>query len=289
LRYSYYPGCTAHGSSVEYDMSTRAVARLLGIELVEVPNWVCCGATSGHMTNEMLSLALPAVSLINARSEGAPVVTACAECFNRLKTTNHEVRTRPSVEQELARIVGKKYEGDVEVKHILEVIVNDVGLDEVKGKVSKNLDGLKVCSYYGCLLVRPPEVMTFDDPEDPTMMDALVEAIGGEPVDWPHKVDCCGASLTISRTDIVYRMCSRILYGAKERGAEVVIAACPVCQPNLDLRQQAIAKIFGEELSIPILYFTQLLGLALGASEKELGLSKLRVDPRPLLKRKGLL
>ncbi len=262
---------------------------MLGIELVEIPDWVCCGATSGHMTNEMLGLALPAVSLINARAEGVPVVTACAECFNRLKTTNHETRTRPSVKQELARIVGKKYEGDVEVRHILEVIVRDVGLDEVRRKVEKDLGGLKVASYYGCLLVRPPEVMAFDDPEEPTIMDALVQAMGGEPVEWPHKVDCCGASLTISRTDIVYRMCSRILYGAKEGGAELIIAACPVCQPNLDLRQQGVARLFGEKLSIPVLYFTQLVGLALGASERELGLSKLKVDPRPLLKRKGLL
>jgi heterodisulfide reductase subunit B len=217
------------------------------------------------------------------------VITACAECFNRLKTTNYETKSKPGVKDELERIIGKRYEGDVEVRHILEVIVNDVGLDTLRTKVVKNLEGLRVASYYGCLLVRPPDVMQFDDAEDPTMMDRLVESIGGTPVDWPHKVDCCGASLTISRTDIVYRMCGRILHGAKDAGADVIIAACPVCQPNLDLRQAAVAKMSGTELDIPVLYFTQLLGLALGAGARELGLSKLKTDPRPLLKEKGLI
>jgi heterodisulfide reductase subunit B len=270
-------------------MSTRAVARILGIELEEIPDWVCCGATSGHMTNEMLGVALPAVSLLNARSIGAPVVTACAECFNRLKVANYETRNKPGMKDELERIVGKRYEGDVEVKHILEVVVKEIGLDAVKEKVVNDLKGLRVASYYGCLLVRPPDVMEFDDPEEPTMMDMIVEAIGGVAVGWPHKVDCCGASLTISRTDIVYKMSGRILHGAKTAGAEMIIVACPVCQPNLDLRQAAIEKISGEELHIPVLYFTQLLGLALGASVRELGLSKLKTDPRPLLKEKGLI
>ena len=289
MRYAYYPGCTAHGSSLEYDMSTRAVARILDIELEEIPDWICCGATSGHMTNEMLGLALPAVSLLNARSADCPVVTACAECFNRLKTTNYEARNKPGVKDELERIVGKRYEGDVEVRHILQVIAQDIGLDTLKAKVTKDLNGLRVASYYGCLLVRPPDVMQFDDPEEPTMMDVMVDAIGGFAVDWPHKVDCCGASLTISRTDIVYKMCERILRGAKAAGAEVIIAACPVCQPNLDLRQAAVEKITRERLHIPVLYFTQLLGLALGANAKELGLTKLRTDARPLLKEKGLI
>jgi len=289
LKYAYYPGCTAHGSSIEYDMSTRVVARILGIELEEIPDWICCGATSGHLTNEMLGIALPAISLLNARSIGGPVVTACAECFNRLKTTNYEAKTRPDVKNELERIVGKRYEGETPVKHIIEVIVKDVGLENVKEKVVRNLNGLKVASYYGCLLVRPPKIMEFDDPEEPVFMDVLVEALGGVPIDWPHKVDCCGASLTISRTDIVYRMSGNILYGAKDAGAEIIIAACPVCQPNLDLRQAGVARVFGKELSTPVLYFTQLLGLALGAEAKELGLSKLANDPGPLLKRKGLI
>lgn len=289
MRYAYYPGCTAHGSSVEYDMSTRKVARILGIELEEIPDWVCCGATSGHMTNEMLGIALPAVSLLNARSIGAPVVTACAECFNRLKTTNHEVKERSDVRSKLERIVGRRYEGEVEVRHIIEVIVKDVGLERLKAGLARNLNGLKVASYYGCLLVRPPKVMEFDDPEDPMCMDMLVEALGGSPVDWEHKVDCCGASLTISRTDVVHKMTGSILYGANDAGAEIIIAACPVCQPNLDLRQPGVARISGRELHIPVLYFSQLVGLALGAGEKELGLSKLRNDPRPLLKRKGLV
>jgi heterodisulfide reductase subunit B len=270
-------------------MSTLACAKALDMEFEEIPDWVCCGATSAHTTNELLALALPAVGLLNARAIGGDVVTACAECFNRLKTTNHEVRTRPGIKEEIERILGKRYDGDVPVKHILEAIVADVGLEKVRSKVVKNLKGLKVASYYGCLLVRPPKIMQFDDPEDPVSMDKLVDALGGEPVDWPHKVDCCGASLTISRTDMVYRMSGRILYGAKERGAEVIIAACPVCQPNLDLRQKGIAKVFGEELSIPVLYFTQLLALALGVELKELGLSKLVTDPMPLLKNKGLV
>lgn len=289
MKYAYFPGCTAHGTSVEYNMSTLAVAEILGIELEEIPNWVCCGATSAHLTNEKLALALPAISLVNARSIGKDVVTACAECFNRLKTTNYEIKTRPDVKEELEKILGTPYAGDISVKHILETIINDMGLEEVKQKVRVNLQGLKVVSYYGCLLVRPQEVMRFDDTEDPVLMDRLVEAIGGQPLDWPHKVDCCGASLTISRTDMVYKMSGRILCGAKEAGADIIMVACPVCQPNLDLRQAGIGKILGEKLHIPVLYFTQLLGLALGAAPKELGLSKLITDPQPLLKEKGLV
>lgn len=289
MKYAYFPGCTAHGTSVEYNMSTLAVAEILGIELEEIPDWVCCGATSGHLTNEKLALALPAIGLINARSIGGDVVTACAECFNRLKTTNYEMQNRPESKAELEKVLETRYNGDVRVRHILEIIVNDVGLEEVKRNVSVSLEGLKVASYYGCLLVRPAEVMQFDDTEDPVLMDRLVETLGGQPLDWPHKVDCCGASLTISRTDMVHRMSGRILYGAKEAGAEVIMVACPVCQPNLDLRQAGIAKVFGEKLHIPVLYFTQLLGLALGATLRELGLLKLITDPRPLLKKKGLI
>ena len=290
MNYAYYPGCSLHSTAKEYDLSTRAVFSALGIGLEEIPDWVCCGTTSAHSTSEALSHALPAKTLAAVGPETGGVVVPCVACYSRFRTTNVTVQKDPKVREDVASIVGTPYEGTVAVKHPLDVVVNDVGLDTLTSKVSKKLIDLRVASYYGCLLVRPPEVTAFDDdPENPTSMDDLATALGADAVDWPYKTECCGASLSFTRTDVALRLSHDILSMAAGADSDCIAVACPMCQSNLDLRQRQINRKYGESFSIPILYFTQLIGLALGIAPKDLGLSLHTVSPKKLLRQKTLL
>ncbi|MGB2983823.1 MAG: CoB--CoM heterodisulfide reductase iron-sulfur subunit B family protein [Candidatus Bipolaricaulia bacterium] len=289
MNYAYFPGCSLHSTAKEYDLSTRAVFRALGIGLEEIPDWVCCGTTSAHSTSKALSHALPAKTLASVNPEADGVVVPCIACYSRFRITNAAVREDPKIRADVASIVGTPYDGTVAVKHPLDVIVNDLGLDTLKAKVTKELTDLRVASYYGCLLVRPPELTAFDDdPENPTSMDDLVTALGAEAVDWPHKTNCCGASLSFTRTDVALRLSHDILSMAAHADCDCIAVACPMCQSNLDLRQREINRKYGETFDIPILYFTQLIGLALGMGPRELGLTLHTVSPKKLLKAKAL-
>jgi len=285
--YAYFPGCSAHGMAKEYDMSTRSVCAKLGIELNEIPEWVCCGASPAHAVNPLLSLALVTKSLDLSPSE--QIVTGCAACFNRFKTALYTLQhDKPLWDQVVQIVQPRKLDGkEFRVAHLLEVICDDFGLDGLKERVVKPLKGLKVACYYGCLLVRPPKVMAFDDPENPTKMDELMKAVGAEPVEWEFKTECCGAFHSLPHPEIVLTLTSKILQAAKEANADVISVACPMCQINLDMRQLDLKKQ-GKNFDIPVLYFTQLLGLALGIAEGELGLDRLIIDPRPVLRAKGL-
>jgi heterodisulfide reductase subunit B len=210
---------------------------------------------------------------------GLDVVVNCAACYSRLKTANHEVTTNPELCKKVGEALGREYDGSVNVRHLLEVLLEDLGLETIQNRISHSLNGLKVASYYGCLLVRPPEVTRFDDPENPTSMDRLVTAMGGESLDWPHKVECCGGGLSMTRTDVVVKLADSIIGMARDAGADCMAVACPMCQINLDLRQSDIEKETGRQYRMPIVYISQLLGLCLGISQSELGLSKLMVSP----------
>jgi heterodisulfide reductase subunit B len=260
----------------------------LGIELEEIPDWVCCGATPTHVTDHLLSIALPVKTLLQARKMGLGVLTCCAACFSRLKVANKIMREDEWHRERVNEIVEDKYEGEVEVRHILDILVNEYGLDKIKESVKGGLGGLKIASYYGCLLTRPPEVTKFDDCENPTSMDRLMETLGAQPVSWPYKTECCGAGLSLTRTEIVLKLSYDILRMARDEGAECFAVACPLCQSNLDMRQMQVEKKYEEEFCLPVFYFTQLTGLALGIEPGELGLNKLMVDPMKLLKEKGL-
>ncbi len=286
--YAYFPGCSAHGTAKEYDQSTQSVCAKLGIELEEIPNWVCCGASPAHAVNHLLSLALVAKNLDLSPSD--TIVTGCAACFNRFKTAIHALQhDRPLWEQVKQIVQPTKLNGrDFRVLHLLEVI-HEFGLEGVKERVTKPLKGLKVACYYGCLLVRPPKVMAFDDPDNPKKMDELIAAVGAEPVEWEFKTECCGAFHAVPHPEIVLRLTSNILRAAKDAGADLVSVACPMCQINLDLRQLDIQKRHKVTFNMPVLYFTQLLGLALGINEGELGFDRLIIDPRPILREKGLV
>jgi len=257
LKLSYYPGCSLEATAKEYDHSVRAVARVLDIDMVELSDWSCCGASSGHSTNRLLSLALPARNLALAEREGRDMAVACAACFLRFKQTNYELKADPELRQEVEKIIGMPYKGNVEVRHFLDIICREVGFEEIKRRVKRPLGGLKLVSYYGCYLVRPPEVTQFDDPENPGLMDELMTALGAGATDWSYKVECCGGNLMLSRSDIVVKLAGDIVEAAIEAGAVGIVSACPLCQANLDTRQPGPEKV-------PVFYFTELLGLALG-------------------------
>ena len=289
MKLAFYPGCSLESSAKEYKESTLLVARLMGLDMKEIPGWICCGATAAHMSNEMLAVALPAYDLLEAKRMGVDaVVASCAACYSRMRSANHELRRDPALVDRVEEVLGERYEGDMEVKHFIEVVSEVAVREDLKARVEAPLEGVKIASYYGCLLVRPAEVTGFDDREDPRMLDRLVEMVGAEPVEWRYKVECCGASLAFSRPDVSDKMSGDILQDAKDAGADLVMVACPLCHSNLDLRQCDIEKRIGADLEIPILYFTQVLGLALGVSARSLGIHKHMIDPRPVLKKRGL-
>ena len=284
IKYSYYPGCSLESTAAEYDQSLRAAAGMLDVELVELDDWSCCGASSGHCTNHRLSLALPARNLALAEKEGLDVAVACAACFLRFKQTNHELCADDNLRQEIEEIIGLPYKGSVEVRHLLDIFSREVGLEEIQRRVKKPLKGLKLAAYYGCYLVRPPEITQFDDPENPTLMDGLLNALGAEAVDWSHKVECCGGNLLLSRTDIVIKLVGDICRAASDAGAVAIVTACPLCHANLDTRQSDSEKI-------PIIHFSELLGLALGVDKKTVGSWWKRhiVGPQGILKAHSLV
>jgi heterodisulfide reductase subunit B len=286
MSYVFYPGCSLDSTGRGYRASTEAVARALGLDLPELPDWTCCGSTAAHQSNPLLSLALPAKNLLAA--SGKTMAVCCAACYSRLKTANHQIANAPETRGRVAGVLGADYDGSTPVKHLLEIIRDEVGLGGIADRVRVPLTGLRVASYYGCLLVRPPDVMRFDDPENPTLLDRVVAAAGAEPVEWPHKTECCGASHSITKVEIVERLSHDILAMASASGGDCIVTACPLCQLNLDLRQKDIEARFGDRLDLPILYFTQLIGLALGLRPDELGLDSLIVDPTPMLLKKGI-
>ena len=287
MKVAYYPGCSLHSTAREYDISSQLVLRKLGVELEEIPDWICCGASAAHTTSHLLSVSLPCKNLVLAQEMGVDtVISPCAACFNRLTVANQEVAEGTELRKEVSQVLGKSYSGEMKVRHPLQLVIEDVGIDEISKMIVRRLEGLKVVSYYGCLLVRPTGMMNLDDVEDPQYMDNLVTALGGEALPWPFKTECCGASFSLSQTDIVIELSGDIVNEAHQVGAECILVACPLCQSNLDLRQKAIGKRFGRKFNLPVIYFTQLLGIALGIDMRELGLSKHVVDPRKLLKKK---
>ncbi len=286
MSYAFFPGCSMEGTAHDYQKSSLAVCKMLGLELPEIPDWICCGSTSAHQTEPLLALALPAKNLIAAK--GKTVAVGCAACYSRLKTANHEIAGDAQTRKTVAAIVGKDYDGKTEVLHLLEILARDVGMKKIAEVVKKPLKGLKLVTYYGCLLSRPPEVTRFDDPENPTLMDQVLEAAGATIREWPHKTECCGAGYSITDVSIVKRLTREILAMAKAAGADCIATACPLCQLNLDLRQKDTEKASGETFNLPVFYFTQLLGLAFGLSRKELGLRSLVVSPNKLLAERGI-
>ncbi|MFZ5643960.1 MAG: CoB--CoM heterodisulfide reductase iron-sulfur subunit B family protein [Bacillota bacterium] len=274
---SYYPGCSLESSAKEYNHSALAVGKALGINLVELKDWSCCGASAAHSINHLLSVALPSRNIAIAQEAGLDLAIPCAACYNRVKKADYILKNDECKRKELEDIASFKYSGNVNIVSLLEAYSTKLDLKEIAGKVKKPLKGLKVACYYGCLLLRPPEIACFDNPENPQSMDTLMKAIGAEPVKWSYKTDCCGAGLSITSSQTVTKMVTRLLDMAEEAGAQAIVAACPVCHLNLESRRD-------NRPTTPAFYFTELMGLALGLNESNDWFSKHIVDPLPLLR-----
>jgi len=290
INIAYYPGCSLHSMAHEYDISTRLVCERLGLQLQELADWNCCGATAAHSLDHQLSIGLSCRNLALVDAMQLPrVTTPCAGCFSRLKTATAELK-KDSEAAEMEKMTGMELSGarQVEVAHLLQVMVEDIGIDAIKEQVVKPLKGLKLAAYYGCLITRPRTIVQFDDPEQPSSMDLLLQSLGAETVNWSHKAECCGGGFAASQTDIVVDLGGQVLEAARQAGANAIVVACPMCQANLDTRQKTIEATRETSYNLPIIYFTQLMGLALGISATHLGLNRLLTSPSPLLKSRNL-
>jgi heterodisulfide reductase subunit B len=283
---AYYPGCSLHSTAAEYDHTVRAVAQALDLELVEPPGWVCCGSTPAHSTDHILATVLPMRTLATVEQMGLDTVTApCSACFARMKTAAHTVAHDADMAAEVQEQLGYAYRGTVAVQHLVDTLVDRAGLENIEARVELPLQGLKIACYYGCLVTRPPKITQAEHAEYPMKMDYLMRALGAETVDWSYKTDCCGGALTLTQTPLALEMTGKILQDAHGCGADAVVTVCTLCHMNLDARQAQIDVDF----QMPTLYATQLMTLAFGMGSKTSALYKNLVDPRPLLRDKGLL
>ena len=287
MKYAYYPGCSLHATAIDYNESTLAIAEALGIELIEVPNWSCCGSTPAHCTDELLATALPVKNMLLAKTVAEEILVCCSACFSRFKFAQKHIEEKDNLRAQLAEMMPVEEIQNIKVRHLIDVLHHDVGLEKIAEAKKSDLN-LKVACYYGCLLTRPPKVTNLDDTEDPMFMDDLLRAAGMETVNWPFKTECCGATFSLTRTEIVLRLSAEILQMAKEAGADCISVACPLCHANLDMRQSDIEKKLGLKYDIPIFYFTQLLGLAFGLEQKKLGIGRSLVNCDELLAAKGI-
>lgn len=284
MKMAYYPGCSQEGSSIEYGLSTERTAELMGVELVEIEDWNCCGATSGHNTNKLLSLALPARNLAIAEKTGLDILVPCAACYNRFRTTELTVREDSEMREKIEQLIDMEYEAKNETISVLDLLANKLGPEKIKENVKQPLKAMKAACYYGCLLVRPVHHTGFDDPEDPQTMDTIVQALGAETVDWSHKTECCGAALATSRPEIGKRMTYEILKNARDAGAECIVTACPLCMMNLDMRQAGVENEFREKFGLPIYFVTELVAAACGDAPEKVGTNRHFVEAVEYLK-----
>ncbi len=297
MKIAYYPGCTLKTTAKEFDISTKASSKALGIDLVELPRWNCCGTVHALAKDDVMHHLAPLRNLLRVeemKQEGLVdekrVVALCAMCYNTLKRSNQAFNADPDKAGKVRESMNNEanvYSGQVEVEHLLETL-RTLGWDKVQARVTKPLNGLKVAPYYGCLLLRPRGI-GIDNADNPTIMEDLLHALGAEVIDFGYKQKCCGSYHTVYMKDVVADLSNRILTQAQAAGADIVATACPLCEYNLGNRQTEVAKKYPRFNSIPIVYFTQLMALAFGLSEDDMALGMNKPDPRPILKGKGLI
>ncbi len=290
MKVSYYPGCSLESTGKAFDHSTREVCSALGVELKEVEEWVCCGSSAGLKLNRVLSTALSGLNLaLLEKQAAAEVVAPCPFCYRRLASAQDEMREDPKLKAEVQEVIEAELGGTVQVHNLVDFLRRKVGLDAIRARTKRPLAGLKVVPYYGCFMVKPRQVTSCENPENPTSMDDILRALGAEVLDWDFKTECCGASLSLSKTDTVVELSGRLVREAAYRGADAIVVACQLCQSNLDMRQAQVLREDGTRHELPILYFTQLMGLAFGLAPSALGLNHHLVDPVALLEKKGLI
>lgn len=291
MKIAYYPGCTLSTYAKGFDTSARDSAVLLGFELKELDKWNCCGASFPLTPDNLMGLTAPTKVLSNAMEEGDYLTTLCSVCYNVLKRTNKVIKEDSEKRNIINDHIESEYSGDLNVVHFLEILRDEVGFDKVKAAVKRPLKGIKAGAYYGCMLLRPADI-GIDNAEAPTIFEDLLKALGCTPVEFPNRIECCGAHLAMNNEGIVTKLSGNVISSAKDRGAEIIITGCPLCQYNLEGSQKRLTgegSVSGSgDGEIPVLYFTQLLGLALGQDENTLGLEDMLCDIRPLLKEKGV-
>ena len=290
MKYLYYPGCSLKCTGRSYEESLLSVFKELKVDFTEIDDWNCCGATAYMAVDETSAFSIASRNLALAElqfknEEEINLIAPCAACYMVLLKTQMYMQHNEELKAKICtnlKKAGLSYEGRVKIRHPLDVLVNDFGLEAVKKAVKSPLKGIRIASYYGCQTVRP--YATFDDAHNPQTMDQLVKALGAEPVDWPLKTRCCGGSLTGMVADVGLPLSYILLKEAARCGADAVITACPLCQFNLECYQSDMSKKFHDKVELPVLYFSQLMGMALGLGKKELGLQRMFVEPTKLYK-----
>jgi len=292
MKISYYPGCTLKNNAKNFEDSALCSLKQLGIEVEELPRWNCCGTVFSLATDDLIHHLAPIRNLIRAKeSDTDKIMTLCAMCYNTLKRANERVKADPeSLEKinEFMYLEKIDYEGDVKIFHLLELLRDEIKFENIAKEVIKPLRNLKIASYYGCLLVRPKEI-GLDDVENPTILENLMTVLGADPVDFPFKTECCASYQTVDKPEIVAERTYSILTSAQSHGADVVTVSCPLCAFNLDHRQKETVKKYPEFKNIPILYFTQVMAISLDCPEESLRFDLHYIDPKPILKEKGLI
>lgn len=275
-KYAYFPGCSADSTGISQTISLEYVAPKLDIELTEIPDWSCCGTSAVKLTNTNMALALPARSLAISEKEmpGTDVFAPCAGCFQSLKTSNEYARENDEHMAKIRRMIDMPFEASNDVLNVLDVLNTDEARAALVANMKYRFEGVKVACYYGCALVRPEKICNPDDVENPRVMEKLVELIGGTPVEWPFKTECCGASNHITIPDAAKKMSKNIIEDAVDNGADIIVTACPLCWMNLDMREDEVNKRFGTHFDIPVYYITELLGAALGGSASDIGIDR---------------
>jgi len=288
MEIGYFPGCSLEGASKEFDISVRKVCELLNVRLVEIEDWNCCGTSPAHASSDELTYLLPYENIRKMEAQHlTEVLIPCPSCLTSQKETQERYLSDKAVEERLVEAAGYRAEGRITLYHLLDFLRDRITFDALAGRVTKPLTGLKIAPYYGCLMRFPS--IAIDDKERPVVMHRLVEVLGAEALEWTHKADCCGAGLSLTRPDIANRLLAELLASAKRAGADCIAVVCPLCQTNLDIRQGGLKDGDGRPYDLPVIYLTQLMGIALGASAADVALGKLMVDPVPLLKRKNLI
>jgi heterodisulfide reductase subunit B2 len=286
--YAYYSGCSQESTSKEYDSSLRAVMKALGVKLTEPEGWTCCGSTPAHTVSHSLADALAARNLAIVEKMKMPVITTpCPSCLTAFKNANHRMSAE-NHNKEVNALLDEPYNCTVDAKSSLQIIYEDIGLESIASKVTHVLPDLKVAPYYGCIMNRPPDLAKFDDPENPIAMDKMLSAVGVQVCDFAFKTECCGAGYGYTKKEMAKELTAKVLLMAADAGANCIAVACPVCQMNLDLFQSQINKSMGTDFRMPVLYFTQIMGLAFGFSPKEMGINKLIVSANKLIQNKIL-
>lgn len=290
MKVSYYPGCSLEGTARSYDISARGICRSLGIELEEVPEWCCCGSSPALKMDRLMSTALSAQNLVQIEKQAVEqVVIPCPFCFRRLLSAQDEMQADAALKERVQKIIQADMAGALQIRNLLGFLRYQVGLEAIGDQVTQPLSGLKLLPYYGCYLVKPTGVTHFDDPEHPVSLDELLAALGADVLSWDLKTECCGAGLSLSKTEVVVDLTGRLIREAVRQGADALVVACQLCQSNLDMRQAELSRAEGKAYALPIIYFTQLMGLAFGLPARTLGLNHHLVNPLPLLKKKGLV